>query len=433
MATKKIQSDLLSAPPPIYLNKKQDDYIFAQEEYVCLKGTWGCGKSLASLIAANKECEEIANNLYLIIRKEYVDLRDSTMKDWEHIIGRRIIGNDARYENGSIVMFRHGDDINALKNANLGGALMVQAEEMTEEDFWFLKGRLRRKEGTRRLRVECNYDGRNWIYQLFNEKKIGKLILTNTFDNEKNLPPDYIPALMKMPKKIQERHLYGSDADMEGAVWDEFSESKNFVNPFEIPKEWQRVVALDHGATNPTAVLWGAIDQDENIYIYDEHYEAGRLISYHAAEIKKRDNSMVKDWLIDPSCASKTNQRNGRIFSIIDEYIDEEIVFRPANNSVLAGINRVNEFFKGGQLKIFKNCVKLKGEIDGYKWRRLKHTTEKNEPDEPVKKNDHACDALRYLIMSRPSFDQQETKKLVAFSDAHFERMEEQQGEYVDS
>lgn len=418
------QSDSLSALPPIRLNRKQDDFIFSEDEFTCIKGTWGCGKSLAGLLAANKECEENPGNLYLIIRKEYVDLRDSTMKDWEQIIGRKIISNDARYENGSICMFRHGDDINALKNANLGGALMVQAEEMTEEDFWFLKGRLRRKEGTRRLRVECNYDGHNWIYRLFNEQKVGKLILTNTFDNKANLPPEYIPGLMKMPKKIQERHLYGSDADMEGQVFSEFSE-RHFVDPFEIPKDWARIVVLDHGATNPTAVLWIAIDHDEKLYIYDEHYEAGKLVSYHAEQIKTRDNANVQDWLIDPACQAKTQQRNGQFYSIIDEYLENGLSFRPADNAVLAGINRVNEYFASDRLVIFKNCEKLKREIDGYKWQKLKHTSEKNEPDAPTKKNDHACDAMRYGVMSRPSHAVAKEKPIVRGSAAWYLKQNE--------
>ena len=389
----------LSELPPIRLNKKQDDFIFSEDEFTCIKGTWGCGKSLAGILAANKECEENPNNLYLIIRKEWVDLRDSTMKDWDSIVGRKIVGGDVRYPNGSVLMFRHGDDINALKNANLGGALMVQAEEMTEEDFWFLKGRLRRKEGTRRLRVECNYDGHNWIYRLFNDQKVGKLILTNTFDNQVNLPPEYIPGLMKMPKKIQERHLYGSDADMEGAVFDEFSEARHFIEPFDIPEDWEKIRVLDHGVTNPTGVIFMAIDNDGRMFIYDEHYEAGKVISYHAERIKERKGKF-NDSLIDPSCTAKTQSRNGQFFSVVDEYREHGIEFRPADNAVLAGINRVNEAFKSDRLFAFKNCVSWKKEIDGYKWQRLKHTSEKNEPDAPVKKNDHLMDSMRYLIMS---------------------------------
>jgi phage terminase large subunit len=422
------QSESSLELPPIRLNRKQDDFIFAKEEFVCIKGTWGCGKSLAGLIAADRECQENPGNLYLVTRKEWVDLRDSTMKDWASEIGRPIVSGDVRYPNGSTLMFRHGNDLNSLKNSNLGGALMVQAEEEAEETFWFLKGRLRRKQGTRQLRLECNYDGRNWIYRLFDKQGIGRLIRTNTFDNQQNLPPDYIPGLMKLPKKLQERHLYGSDADMEGQVWDEFK-IEYVIPPFDVPKEWEGVIALDHGVTNPTAVLWGFVDFDGKVYITDEHYEAGKIISYHAEQIKSRNNESVKDWLFDPACMAKTNSKNGQLYSVWDEYSDCGLSFRPANNSVLAGINRVNEYFKTGRLFIFKNCINLIQEIENYKWQKLKPGIEKNEPDAPVKKNDHACDALRYLIMSRPETEVDSREKFVSGSMEEFEWLEQRQAQ----
>ena len=100
---------------------------------------------MAGLYAANRECEENPDNLYLVIRKEYTDLRDSTLRDWGRWVGRPVNGDkDVIYPNKSVLMFRHGDDLNSLKNTTLGGALMVQAEEMTEDDLWFLKGRLSR-------------------------------------------------------------------------------------------------------------------------------------------------------------------------------------------------------------------------------------------------------------------------------------------------
>lgn len=430
--TKAIQSESSLELPPIQLNQKQDEYIFSQAEFVCIKGTFGCGKSIAALLAANKECEEIPGNLYLILRKEYIDLKNSTIRDWNDWIQRPIIGNEVRYENGSILIFAHGDDINSLKNANLGGVTMVQAEEMTEEDFWFAKGRLRRKQGTRQLRLECNYDGQNWIYKLFNKQKIGHLILTNTFDNEKNLPPDYIPGLMKYPKKLQERYLYGSDADMEGQVWDEFSEARHVIDPIPVP-EWAKIFILDHGVTNPTAGLWIAIDYDGNLYACDEHYEKEKVVSWHAEQIKQRNNAKVEDWLIDPSCAAKTQQRNGQFYSIIDEYRENGIHFRPADNDVLSGINRVNEYFKAGKLKIFRNCVNLIEEIQGYKWQALKPGQEKNQPDKPVKKKDHLCDCLRYGVASRPAIGALPEKKIVKNSADYFLKMQEQEEEREDA
>lgn len=386
--------------PSKTLNYKQDKFIFASDQYVCIKGTWGCGKSLAGLYAADKECRENPNNLFLIIRKEWVDLRDSTIHDWMTEIGRPLDGDkNVKYDNGSVLMFRHGEDINSLKNVNLGGALMIQAEEMCEDDFWFLSGRLRRKEGTRQLRLECNYDGHNYIYKLFNEQKVGTLITTNTFDNEANLPSDYIPKLKKLPKKLQERHLYGSDADMEGAVWDEFSRGKNIIDPMYIPVQWKQTIALDHGFTNPTAVLWMAVDWDGSIICYDEHYEAGKVVSYHAEQIKARkviDARMVAD----PSIFSRTQTTKNELHSIADEYNSYGVSLQPADNTLLAGINKVNEAFKNGKLKITKNCVNTIREVENWKWRKLKPGVYKNEPDEPIDKDDHTCDALRYGVMA---------------------------------
>lgn len=379
---------------------------------------------MAALLAVNKECEEHSRNLYLIIRSEYVDLRDSTMKDWLEWIGRPITGNDVRYENGSILMFRHGKDLNALKNANLGGCLMVQAEEMTEQDYWFIKGRLRRKQGTRQLRLECNYDGHNWIYKLFNKEKVGTLITTNTFDNAKNLPAGYIEGLEKLPKRIRERHLYGSDAETEGLCFESFQESKHIINPFSPPKEWERVVVLDHGYSNPTSILFAAVDFDGKLYIYDEHYEAKQLVSYHAKAIKSHMEGFDPLYYIDPSCNSKTNSRNGQLYSIVDEYRDEGIDFLPANNSVLAGINRVNEYFASNTLYITRNCFNLIDEIHQYRWLQLRPGQEKNEPDAPRKYKDHACDCLRYLVMSRPdASERQEQEQESTYSERVWQRL----------
>ena len=385
----------------------QDKFIFNKEHFICIKGTWGCGKSLAGLYSAYRECKDNPNNLYLIMRKEWVDLRDSTIQDWNKELGMSLDGDkNVTFDNGSVLMFRHGDDLNALKNINLGGCLMVQAEEMSEDDFWFLNGRLRRQEGTRQLRLECNYDGHNWIYELFNKQKVGTLIITNTFDNECNLPPDYIPNLKKLPKRLQERYLYGSDADMEGAVWDEFNSFRNTRMPFYIPYGWQKIVILDHGFTNPTAILWAAVDWDGKVFIYDEHYEAGKTVSYHSEQIKLRDNSGVRRWLIDPSCSARTQQQKTasgviELHSIIDEYADYGIRFEPADNNLLGGINRVNEAFKSGKLIIFKNCENTIREVENWKWRKLRPGIDRNAPEEPVDKNEHTCDCLRYLMSSR--------------------------------
>lgn len=393
----------------------QDQFIFSDKKFPAIVGTWGCGKSLAGLYAANLECENHPNNLYLIIRKEFVDLRDSTMQDWSNEIGRPWDGDkNVNYENGSVLMFRHGKDIDSLKNTNLGGCLIIQAEEMTEEEFWFICGRLRRKFGTLQLRIEANYNGHNWIYKLWKKRDINvqhgstitaddfHLIETNTLDNRENLPASYIASLEMLPEKLKRRHFYGSWDEAQGLVYDEFSENKHFIEPIHIPQAWEKGFILDHGFTNPTAVLWYAIDWDGNVYLYDEHYESEKGVSYHAEQIKKRNITTGK---CDPALFAKTQSPKtigGEIFAISDEYRDYGINLAPAvRGSDASGIARVNEFFKAGKIRVFNTLKNFLEEINNWKYRTSNSRIVQNVPEEPEDKDNHLMDCLKYLIVSR--------------------------------
>ena len=396
------------------LTPPQDDFIFSTDEFVCLKGTFGCGKSLAGLIAACVECETYPNNLYIIIRKEYIDLKNSTMRDWESEFGERysISGSEVKFPNGSLLLFLHGDDINSIKNINAGGVLMVQAEEMTEEDLWFLKSRLRRKEGTRQLRLECNYNGHNWIYNMFNLHKKsdgtsfdgGRLITTNTFDNEANLPPDYIPGLKKMPKKLQDRHLYGSDAEMEGQIWEMWDEGKHVIDPFPIPSDWERFTVSDTPVASGTlATTWWAVDGEGILYIYDEYQQEGRLISQHCEDLLlKTAKDKIHYWYADTSAFNKTREKQGQLYSVADEFADYGIILQKTEKDVYAGINRVGEYLNREQIKVFKNCTLVREKMPQYRWAGLKPNTRGDAQEIPYRVDTHLVETIRYGVMSRP-------------------------------
>ena len=354
------------------------------------------------------------DNLYLVIRKEFVDLRDSTMRDWSSEINRPWNGDkDVIYPNGSQLMFRHGEDIDSLKNINLGGALMVQAEEMSEQNFWFILGRLRRKSGTLKLRIEANYDGHNWIYKLFKKKEINippamhgiiskddfDLIETNTVENKDNLPVQYIASLEILPEKLRKRNYIGSWDDAQGLVYDEYSDDKHVIEPFDVPDTWERGFILDHGFTNPTAVLWYAIDYDGNIILYDEHYQCEKSVSYHAEQILKRG---INNGYCDPSVFARTQSRGSELYSIADEYSDFKVTLRPATKaSEASSIARVNEFFKGGKIRVFSTLGNFRNEISNWKYRKLTNRTLLNLSEEPEDKDNHLMDDLKYLIASR--------------------------------
>lgn len=121
----------------------------------------------------------------------------------------------------------------------------------------------------------------------------------------KYLPSNYIEMNSKgKPSWWIKKFLLGSFEANEGAVYPEFSST--FVEAFDIPKDWERFVTLDHGLRNATAVLFGAIDKNKGIvYIYDEYYKPNALVPEHAREIKPRiekiPHGRLRFMVADPS------------------------------------------------------------------------------------------------------------------------------------
>jgi len=146
-----------------------------------------------------------------MVRKEFTDLKDSTIVDMETYTGRTV-GSDknVKFPNGSTLMFRHGAEINVLKNINLTAFGIEQAEEFeTDETFTYLRDRIRRDNVTfHQGFIIGNTNGHNWIWQLWKLTDDPDYHLTEatTFDNEDNLPADYIADLRKM--KAQAPHHY---------------------------------------------------------------------------------------------------------------------------------------------------------------------------------------------------------------------------------
>ncbi len=389
------------------LEPSQYDFIGAYEQFPWYVGAIGTGKSTALIGKAMFHSNESPENLGVIVRKNYTDLRDSTLKDFERYTGLHV--NEAKKEvtlpNGSTIMFRHGDELPTLKNINLGWFAIEQGEEFGDDTTWqFLKMRLRRQVKFRTGFGVANTNGHNWLWSLLKDKgapENHKLIESTTYDFRHILPADYIKNLETLPKKLFNRYVMNSWEEAEGLVYDEYQESRDVIEPFAIPETWEKDIVLDHGFRNPTAVLWSAVDHDGNIYFYDEHYEREKPISFHAEAIKRRG---ILNGIADPSIFNKTQSRAGSdyIFSIADEYRDAGIFLAPAFKSKEeASIARVNEFFKAGRIRIFKNCVNTIKEIGNWKWRDVKPGVMTNKPEEPEDKDNHACDCIKYKIASR--------------------------------
>lgn len=212
----------------IKLNNYQDRFLFSESRFPAIVSAIGTGKTFMLLLKVWKYCEQYPDSLALIVRKEFTDLKDSTMKDFEKYFGVTI-GSDKNYkmDNGSTILFRHAAEVEVLKNMNLSIIGIEQAEEFeSDETFIFLRDRLRRQTGPyRQMCVIANAKGHNWCWRLWVghngsaevldertgqiERKNGEFhcLEANTFANEHNLPPDFIADLRRMKEDAPNHYL----------------------------------------------------------------------------------------------------------------------------------------------------------------------------------------------------------------------------------
>lgn len=186
----------------------QHRFLLSQAKFPSMICGIGTGKTMCMLVKLFDYCELYPGTTALVVRKEFTDLKDSTMRDFEHYFGVTI-GADKDYTlpNGSKIMFRHAAEIEVLKNINLGIAAIEQAEEFeTDEQFQFIRDRLRQNNGAeiRPILLIANANGHNWIWKTWINNPPSEhyeAIQATTFDNEHNLPPDFIADLRRMEKE----------------------------------------------------------------------------------------------------------------------------------------------------------------------------------------------------------------------------------------
>ena len=220
-----------------------------------------------------------------------------------------------------------------------------------------------------------------------------------TVDNPFIDPSEVEDARKHLNERFFRQEYEASFEDFVGLIYPEFNHKTHVVEPFYIPSAYKRIGAIDPAIYGTSAILKGAIDEDGNLIIYSEYYEANKRVSEIAQEVKD-DNVR---WVIDPASAAHSIQKEGKMYSLFDEYQENGIVCYPAENDVEAGINRVAEYFKSNKIKIFSTCKHLIHELERYHWSEEKELASGISHAKPFKKEDHACDALRYLIMSRVS------------------------------
>ncbi|MBM4240587.1 MAG: hypothetical protein FJ150_02780 [Euryarchaeota archaeon] len=270
----------------IKLKPFQDSFIYSKAEFPAFISGWAGGKTLCGILRAMLYSEHIPNNLGIIFRKEYVDLRDSTVLDFEKYTGLKVDSQrNVEFPNKSKIMFRHIEELNNIQNVNLGWFLIEQVDELeSNNEFYMLWGRLRRevepdsyfkeKGLTFRSGFVIGNVGQQWVKELWkdNRKENYHLSEATTFDNEDVLPEDFIKRCKELETEkpdIYRRYVlndWSIEDDAFIVIPSRYVEELKTVNIYEVIKG--SVISCDPSTGGDECVIYIL----KNNQIYEAKY-----------------------------------------------------------------------------------------------------------------------------------------------------------------
>jgi len=406
---------------------RQWDAHLAEERFKLYGGAMGGGKSVWLCAEAIWLSMNYPGNRGYLCRHHLVDVKRSTLVTFEktvpagaimrHMMDDRII----EFWNGSQVIYGglgSEEDLERIKSTEFGFFCIDEATETYEAMFTLLASRLRWKLSDGSIPPYYGLLASNpepgWVKKRFvdNSHADHCFIPALPKDNP-HLPAGYDAGLRKMfPEEAAKRYLDGSWDIFEGQIYKEFDRNAHiFDQELFDSKESQyydKFRVIDHGYRNPTCCLWCCVDFDGRLWIYDEHYEAGLTIEENARAIKDKYPGEDITTICDPTMFAQTMQRSGRVWSPADEYREHGIMcIKPFAGfgwmPEVTGINLVKQRLKNNMLFIHSKCRNTVDEMIAYKWKKLRLSDQQNNnPEQPVDKENHAMDAIRYAVMWRP-------------------------------
>ncbi|WP_308722490.1 PBSX family phage terminase large subunit [Paenibacillus polysaccharolyticus] len=187
-----------------------------------------------------------------------------------------------------------------------------------------------------------------------------------------------------------QRYILGLWVMAEGVIYNLFDRSKHELKPADMPAEFNKFyVGVDYGHTNATVFLLLG-EKDGQLYIVKEYYhsdpEQPRAPSDYARDFVDFIGDVdVKKIYIDPSAKGFITELKKLGVRRIEE----------ADNSVLPGIESVSVALKELRLFVSQKCRETLKEFQSYIW---DDKAAQRGEDKPVKRHDHAMDALRYVV-----------------------------------
>lgn len=182
-----------------------------------------------------------------------------------------------------------------------------------------------------------------------------------------------------------------------GLVYKDFSREKHVIEPIELQSDWTYYRGIDFGFIHPTATVFCAVDKDGILYLFDSIYKTQLNTPDLALLIKQKSAGQLYTMTVGDSAQA----------SDIAELNKYGISVRPVSKTSGTGVDwmtyrirRVTELLREGKIKIFSNNIAVIDEFESYQYYEANRDGYIREV--PMKMNDHALDALSYVVVNIP-------------------------------
>ena len=405
----------------------QEDFLAAGDTDVLYGGAAGGGKSYAMLVDPLRYAHRAAHR-GLILRRSMPELRELIDKSRE-LYPKAFPG--AKYKeveklwnfpSGAKIEFgflERDADVYRYQGQAYSWIGFDEITHLPTPFAWnYLASRLRTTDSEIQVYMRCTANpggaGAGWVKKRY----IDPAPPNNSFRGGDGLTRKFIPARLQdnpylaedgryeqmlnaLPPTQRKQLLDGNWDVAEGAAFTEFNPFEHVITPFEIPMHWERVKGIDYGYSSESACVWGAVDpNDGTLIIYRELYRKGLLgteLADMLTEMEYEDPFSVQG-VLDTACWNRTGTTGPTVGETLQRAGHK---LRRADKNRIQGKIQIHEYLKlqpsgRPKLQIFNTCPNLIRELQSIPLDR------KNPEDVDTHAADHAYDALRYLIMSRP-------------------------------
>lgn len=200
-----------------------------------------------------------------------------------------------------------------------------------------------------------------------------------TWDDVPHLDEEQKATLLAaIPPHLRDARTKGVPQIGAGAIYP-VPETEIVCEPFQVPDWFRWAYGLDVG-WNRTAVVWGALDPENDVlYLTAEHYRGRAEPFEHAQAIIAKG-----DWIpgvVDPASRGRGQKDGEQLLALYRQVLPH---LTTADNAVEAGLYDVWIRLNTGRLKVFKTLQHWLSEFRIYR---------RDEKGQVVKENDHLMDA----------------------------------------